>query len=193
MMAAATVRPPRVVLGVTGSIAAYKTCEIVRLCVKRSWEVRVVMTEAATRFVTPLTFRTLSRNPVGIDAFAEPDQWEPEHIGLAEWADVLVVAPCTAHTLACLAHGMADSLLLSTALATRAPRLLAPAMNTGMWDNPATQDNLRLLQSRGDTVLEPDSGELACGATGRGRMPSPDAVVFAIESLLAKKRPKSRQ
>ena len=168
-MSAAPPRPPRVLLGVTGSIAAYKACDIVRLCVKRGWEVRVVLTEAAARFVTPLTFRTLSRNPV------------------AEWADVLAIAPCTAHTAAALAHGLADNLLLATALATRAPRLLAPAMNTGMWDNPATQDNLRLLRSRGDTVLEPDSGDLACGATGRGRMPAPDAVVAAMEALLPKK------
>ena len=177
-------RPPRIVLGVTGSIAAYKACELVRLCVKRGWDVRVVLTEAAAKFVTPLTFRTLSRNPVGLDAFDEPAAWEPEHIGLAEWADVLAIAPCTANTLAGLAHGLADNLLLSTALASRAPLLLAPAMNTGMWDAPATQDNLRLLRGRGANVLEPGSGELACGATGRGRMPEPAAVADAIEALL---------
>ena len=177
-------RAPRIVLGVTGSIAAYKACEIVRLCVKRGWEVRVVMTEAGAKFVTPLSFRTLSRNPVGLDAFEEPASWEPEHIGFAEWADVLVIAPCTAHTLAALAHGFAGNLLQSTALATRAPRLLVPAMNTGMWDNVATQENIRILRSRGDTVLDPDAGELACGATGRGRLPDPEFVVSALESLL---------
>ena len=186
-MSDAAPRTPRIVLGVTGSIAAYKACEIVRGCVRRGWEVRVTMTPAAVQFVAPLTFQTLSRNPVGLDAFAEPERWEPGHIALAEWADVLAIAPCTAHTAAALAHGLADNLLLATALATRAPRLLAPAMNTGMWDNPATQDNLRLLCSRGDTVLEPDSGDLACGATGRGRMPAPDAVVAAMEALLPKK------
>ncbi len=177
-------RPPRIVLGVTGSIAAYKACELVRLFVKRGWETRVVLTDAATKFVAPLTFQTLSRHPVALDAFAEPSGWEPEHIGLAEWADVLVIAPCTAHTLASLAQGLAGNLLQSVALATRAPRLLAPAMNTGMWDNPATQANLRLLRERGDTVLEPVSGELACGTTGRGRMPDPATVAGALEAVL---------
>lgn len=181
---ASALRPPRVLLGVTGSIAAYKACELTRLCVKRGWEVRVVMTDAATKFVAPLTFRTLSRNPVGTDAFAEPASWEPEHIGLAEWADVFAVAPCTANTLAAMAHGLASNLLLSTALATRAPRVLAPAMNTGMWDNPATQDNVRLLRERGDILVEPDSGELACGSTGRGRMAAPEAVAEAIAAAL---------
>lgn len=184
--------PPHIVLGVTGSIAAYKACELVRLFVKRGWETRVVLTEAAAKFVTPLTFRTLSRNPVGLDAFAEPSDWEPEHIGLAEWADAFVVAPCTANTLAALAHGFAGNLLQSVALATRAPRLLAPAMNTGMWDNPATQANLRLLQERGDTVLEPGTGELACGTSGRGRMPDPVAIAEAVEAILRAQIQESR-
>ena len=181
--------PRRVVLGVTGSIAAYKACEVVRGCVRRGWEVRVVMTPAATQFVTPLTFQTLSRNPVGVDEFAPPTRWEPVHVGLAEWAEVFVVAPCTANTLAKLAHGFACDLLSSAALATRAPRLLAPAMNDGMWDNPATQENLRILRSRGDVILEPDSGELACGTVGRGRMAQPDAVVAAIAAALEKDGP----
>lgn len=177
---------PRIVLGVTGSIAAYKACEIVRGCVRRGWEVRVVMTPAAAHFVAPLTFQTLSRNPVGLDEFAPPAAWEPVHIGLAEWADVFVVAPCTANTLAKLAHGFACDLLSSSALATRAPRLLAPAMNTGMWDNAATQENIRVLRARGDTILDPGSGELACGAVGRGRMPEPGAVLDAIDAALAR-------
>ena len=179
-------RPPRIVLGVTGSIAAYKACEIVRGCVRRGWEVRVAMTPAAAQFVTPLTFQTLSRNPVGLDEFAPPAAWEPAHIGLAEWADVFVVAPCTANTFAKLAHGLACDLLSSSALATRAPRLLAPAMNTGMWDNAATQENIRLLRARGDTILEPGSGELACGTVGQGRMPEPEAVLDAIGAALGR-------
>lgn len=177
-------RPTRILLGVTGSIAAYKACELVRLCIRRGWEVRVIMTEAATRFVTPLSFRTLSRNPVGLDAFAEPASWEPEHISLAEWADLLVIAPCSANTLAGLAHGFANNLLLSTALACRAPLVIAPAMNTGMWEAPATQENLRLLQQRGATLLSPDSGELACGTVGKGRMPSPESIAEALSTLL---------
>lgn len=183
-MSDAAPRTPRIVLGVTGSIAAYKACEIVRGCVRRGWEVRVAMTPAAVQFVAPLTFQTLSRNPVGLEEFAPPAAWEPSHIALAEWADVFVIAPCTANTLAKLAHGLACDLLSSSALATRAPRLLAPAMNTGMWDNPATQENLRILRSRGDAILEPASGELACGAVGRGRMVEPGAVVEAIAAAL---------
>ncbi len=142
------------------------------------------MTPAAVQFVAPLTFQTLSRNPVGLEEFAPPAVWEPSHVALAEWADVFAVAPCTANTLAKLAHGLACDLLSSSALATRAPRLLAPAMNTGMWDNPATQANLRLLRERGGTVLEPVSGELACGTTGRGRMPDPATVAGALEAVL---------
>ena len=178
--------PRRVVLGVTGSIAAYKACEVVRGCVRRGWDVRVVMTPAAARFVAPLTFQTLSRNPVGLDEFAPPAHWEPSHIGLAEWAELLVVAPCTANTLAKLARGFACDLLSSTALATRAPRLLAPAMNTGMWENPATQENLEILRRRGDVVLEPAVGELACGSEGRGRMPAPEAVLDAMAEVLGR-------
>lgn len=175
----------RIVLGVTGSIAAYRACDIVRGCVRRGWEVRVAMTSAATEFVAPLTFQTLSRHPVALGEFDPPASWEPAHIGLATWAELLLIAPCTANTLAKLAVGLADNLLSSVALATRAPRLLVPAMNDGMWDNPATQENVALLRRRGDTVLEPDTGELACGTSGRGRMPAPDAVLAAVEHALA--------
>ena len=185
-------RPARIVLGVTGSIAAYKACEVVRGCVRRGWDVRVVMTPAAAKFVAPLTFQTLSRNPVGLEEFAPPAAWEPSHVALAEWADVFVVAPCTANTLAKLAHGLACDLLSSSALATRAPRLLFPAMNTGMWDNPATQENLRILRARGDVIIEPASGELACGAVGRGRMVEPGVVVAAIAAALQSKAPGNR-
>lgn len=158
-----------VVLGVSGSIAAYKACELVRMFVKGGCDVRVVMTSAATRFVTPLTFQTLSRNPVGVDQFAEPEQWRPEHISLAQ-TDVLVVAPATANVIAKMAHGIADDLLTATLLATRARIVVAPAMNDGMWENAATQENLATLRRRGVTVVEPADGELACGTSGRGRM-----------------------
>ena len=142
----------QIVLGVTGSIAAYKACELVRCFVKAGDDVRVVMTEAATKFVTPLTFQTLSRNPVGVDPFALPEEWKPEHISLAA-ADAVVVAPATANVLAKMAHGLADDLLTATLLATRAPIFVAPAMNDGMWANAATQENVSALAARGIRIV----------------------------------------
>ena len=172
----------KIVLGVTGSIAAYKACELVRLFVKRGDDVRVVMTAAAREFVTPLTFQTLSRNPVGIDQFALPVEWKPEHIAYAD-ADAVVVAPATANIIAKMAHGLADDLLSSTLLATRSPIFVAPAMNDGMWDNPATQANIEILKSRGVRFIDPDSGELACGTEGKGRFAAPDVIAEAVHSI----------
>ena len=169
----------KIVLGVTGSIAAYKACELVRLFVKGGDDVRVVMTRSACEFVTPLTFQTLSRNPVGAEQFALPAEWKPEHIAYAE-ADAVVVAPATANMIAKMAHGLADDLLSSTLLATRAPVFVAPAMNDGMWDNPATQANIAMLKARGITVIEPASGELACGTEGKGRFPAPEAICASV-------------
>lgn len=169
----------RVVLGVTGSIAAYKACELVRLLVKDGCDVRVVMTAAAMEFVTPLTFQTLSRNPVGIDQFALPERWRPEHIALAQ-ADAVVVAPATANVIAKMACGIADDLLTSTVLATRAPVVVAPAMNSGMWENAVTQENLGRLRSRGVVVAPPEDGELACGTSGQGRMADVSVILAAI-------------
>jgi phosphopantothenoylcysteine decarboxylase/phosphopantothenate--cysteine ligase len=172
------------VLGVTGSIAAYKAAELARLMMKAGWTVHVVMTEAATRFVTPLTFRTLTRNPVGVSALDDPEEWMPGHVSLAERADIVVVAPCTANVLAKLAHGLADDLLTATALASRAPLLIAPAMNTGMWEHPATQANLATVRARGAGIVEAVAGELACGATGPGRMAEPEAVLEAARRMI---------
>ena len=169
----------KVVLGVTGSIAAYKACELVRLLVKRGDDVHVVMTEHARAFVTPLTFQTLSRNPVECDLFADPQDWKPGHVSLAASADLVVVAPATANILAKMAHGIADDLLSSTLLATKAPIVVAPAMNDGMWENPATQANVAALVSRGVRVVQPGTGELACGTSGTGRMAEPVEVVAA--------------
>lgn len=166
-----------VVLGVTGSIAAYKACELVRLFVKRGDDVHVVMTEHAREFVTPLTFQTLSRNPVECDMFADSQDWKPGHISLAEAADIVVVAPATANILAKMAHGIADDLLSSTLLATKAPVVVAPAMNTGMWENPATKANVESLAARGVKFVSPDDGDLACGTTGRGRMAEPETIL----------------
>jgi phosphopantothenoylcysteine decarboxylase/phosphopantothenate--cysteine ligase len=160
----------RIVLGVTGSIAAYKAAELVRLFVKNGDEVHVIMTCAACEFVKPLTFQTLSRNPVQVDQFAAPVSWKPEHISLAECADIVVVSPATANTIAKMRYGIADNLLTATLLATRAPIVIAPAMNDGMWESPVTQDNIEALRSRGVRIIDPANGELACGSTGKGRM-----------------------
>ena len=169
----------RITLGVTGSIAAYKACELVRRFVKAGDDVHVVMTAAATKFVTPLTFQTLSRNPVGVDPFALPTAWKPEHIALAE-ADAVVVAPATANVIAKMAHGLADDLLAATLLATRAPVIVAPAMNDGMWAHPATQANLETLRSRGVSVVEPSAGALACGTEGKGRMADVEEIFASV-------------
>jgi len=174
----------RIVLGVTGSIAAYRAAELVRLMKARDWEVRVVMTTAAARFVGEVTFRTLSQNPVASDMFGEPAEWKPGHIALADAADVMVIAPCTANVLAKLAHGLADDLLSCTALATRAPLVVAPAMNEKMWDHPATQANADVLRQRGVRIVEVGTGDLACGYQGRGRLASLDDIMAEIESAL---------
>ena len=170
----------KVLLGVTGSVAAYKACELVRLFVKNGDEVTVVMTKAATEFVAPLTFQTLSRNPVFVDQFAPPVSWKPEHISLAEAADLVVVAPATANTIAKMRCGLADNLLTATLLATRAPIAIAPAMNTGMWESPVTQENIEALRKRGVLVIEPGDGELACGVKGKGRMMEPEKIFAAL-------------
>ena len=169
----------KVVLGVTGSIAAYKACELVRLLVKRGDDVHVVMTEHARAFVTPLTFQTLSRNPVESDLFADPQDWKPGHISLAAAAALVVVAPATANILAKMAHGIADDLLSSTLIATKAQVVVAPAMNDGMWENPATQANVAALAARGVRIVSPGVGDLACGTAGAGRMAEPAEILSA--------------
>jgi len=169
----------RVLLGVTGSIAAYKACELIRLFIKNGDEVTVVMTKAATEFVRPLTYQTLARNPVYVDQFAPPVSWKPEHISLAESADLVLVAPATANMIAKMRYGLADDLLSATLLATRAPIAVAPAMNTGMWESPVTQDNIEALRQRGVLVIDPEDGELACGVKGKGRMMDPEKI-FAV-------------
>lgn len=177
-------KTPHIVLGVTGSIAAYKAVELVRLMVKRSWTVSVVMTRAAAEFVTPLTFQTVSRQAVGTGLFDEKDGWHPEHIAYADRADVFVVAPCTANVIAKLAHGLADDLLSCTALATRAPVVIAPAMNVKMWEHPATQANVATLKARGATLVGPASGDLACGYEGAGRMVEPETILAAVDQVI---------
>src|SRR3954469_1556762 len=179
----------RVVLGVTGGIAAYKAAELCRLFVKAGATVRVVMTEAATRFIAPLTLQTLSGAPVALDLFDPASEAEIGHIRLADEADLLVVAPATADFIARMAAGMADDLLAAVVLATRAPVLLAPAMNVNMWTNPVTQTNLtRLLGPAGGgrvSTVGPDRGELACGWIGAGRLIEPAEIVAEGARLLA--------
>ena len=164
----------KILLGVTGSIAAYKAVELVRLFIRNGDSVQVVMT-AATEFVKPLTFQTLSRNPVYVEQFAPIVSWKPEHIALST-CDLALVAPATANTIAKMRYGLADNLLTATLLATRAPIAIAPAMNTGMWENPVTQENIAALKARGVTVIEPVDGELACGVKGQGRMMDPEKI-----------------
>lgn len=177
-----------VVLGVTGGIAAYKACEVVSRLRKMHAEVDVIMTENATRLVQPLTFETLSNRPVCVDTFSRVESWDVKHISLAQKADLMVVAPATANIMAKFAHGIADDMLSTTLLATKAPILLAPAMNTGMWTAEATQQNLQTLLNRGIKTVGPGSGFLACGDTGSGRMSEPVEIVEAIRAILCPKR-----
>ena len=177
-----------VVLGVTGGIAAYKSAAIVSRLRKAGVNVHVVMTKNATQFVTPLTFETLSANPVVTDTFDRPERWEVEHIALAKRAEVFVIAPATANILAKMAWGIADDMLSTTVLATRAPVLVAPAMNTAMWTADATQENVAVLRRRGVRLIGPEGGFLACGDTGAGRMSEPETIVEAVLALLRKKQ-----
>ncbi len=178
---------PVVIVGVTGSIAACKAADLVSKLVKRGFEVHVVMTHGAQEFVTPLTFQTLSRNPVVTSGFAGRD-WKPTHIDLADRAALLLVAPATANILAELAHGLADHPLCEIALATRAPVLIAPAMNGKMWEHAATQQNVALLKLRGVAFIGPEEGLLACGYEGLGRLWSVDDIVARAAEIIAAKK-----
>lgn len=175
-----------VVLGVTGGIAAYKACELTSRLRKAGAQVYVVMTKNACEFVAPLTFETLSNHPVVTDTFARPEKWEVEHVALAKRADVFVIAPATANIMAKLAVGLADDMLSTTALATRVPLLIAPAMNTGMWENAATRQNVETLRARGARLIGPEGGFLACGDQGAGRMSEPETIFDAIAETLAR-------
>jgi phosphopantothenoylcysteine decarboxylase/phosphopantothenate--cysteine ligase len=179
---------PLVVLGVTGGIGAYKACELARELMRRGMRVKTVMTAAAQRFVTPLTFRTLTGEPVAVSLWDDPAAQRVHHISLAEEADVLVIAPCTANVIAKIAQGRADDLLTTTALATESPLVIAPAMNTHMWRKDVTQRNVALLQDRGAIFVEPGVGELACGDVGEGRLAEVDEIADAVEREVARAR-----
>jgi len=179
-----------IVVGVTGSIAAYKAADLVSKLVKRGHEVHVAMTPAALHFITPLTLQTLSRNPVMLDSFKR-EGWEPGHIYLADRADLLLIAPATANTVSDLAHGRASNPLTEIALATLAPVLVAPAMNGKMWLHPATCDNVALLRSRGVQFIGPEEGRLACGYEGIGRLWPVEDIIVRAEEILAGPPPKT--
>jgi phosphopantothenoylcysteine synthetase/decarboxylase len=177
-----------ILVGVTGSIAAYKAAEIVSKLVKLGHEVFVIMTHGARQFITPLTLQTLSRNPVMTDVFEEKEGWKPGHIDMADRAGLLLVAPATANILAELACGLAGNPLTEIALATRAPLLIAPAMNGRMWTHAATQANVATLKSRGAEFIGPEEGMLACGYEGIGRLWSVDDIVSRADSLVRAKK-----
>ncbi|SMO47013.1 bifunctional phosphopantothenoylcysteine decarboxylase/phosphopantothenate--cysteine ligase CoaBC [Melghirimyces algeriensis] len=179
----------RIVVGVTGGIAVFKVAGLVSQLTQRGADVRVIMTESATRFVTPLTFQTLSRNPVMVDTFEEKDPSVVSHIDLADHADLFVIAPATANFLGKLAHGLADDMLSTTLLATKAPVLIAPAMNVNMLNHPAVQNNIRQLTEWGYRFIEPASGQLACGYIGKGRMEEPEQILVAVEEMLGESLP----
>ncbi|OUP85955.1 UNVERIFIED_ORG: phosphopantothenoylcysteine decarboxylase [Lacrimispora saccharolytica] len=177
-----------VLLGVSSSIAAYKAASLASLLVKQHANVHVLMTQNATRFISPMVFETLTGNKAPVDTFDRCFQFDVEHISLAKQADVVMVAPATANVAAKLAHGIADDMLTTTVLACKCPRLLSPAMNTQMYENPVTQDNLRILREYGWQVVEPASGHLACGDSGKGKLPEPEVLLDWILQTIAREK-----
>ncbi|MDD4985415.1 MAG: bifunctional phosphopantothenoylcysteine decarboxylase/phosphopantothenate--cysteine ligase CoaBC [Dehalococcoidales bacterium] len=176
-----------VVLGITGSIAAYKTAELASRMTQAGARVEVVMSEAATRFITPLTFRNITGRPVVTSMWETDSEFSVEHIALAEAADIVVIAPATADIIARLAAGIADDMIGCTVLATKAPVILAPAMNVNMLQNPVTQHNLAALKARGFAIIEPECGRLASGSTGKGRLAETEKIIAAIGQVLNKR------
>lgn len=176
----------KIVLGVTGGIAVYKAVDLVSKLRKQGAEVRVVMTEHAQQFVTPLTFKEISGNKVAVSMWNANQEFNVEHIALADWADLFMVVPATANIIAKMAYGIADDLLSTTLLAAHSPVIVCPAMNTHMYENPATQENIAKIKGRGIVVMPPASGVLACGAVGAGRLPEPADIVNFVKDFFAK-------
>ncbi|WP_411683000.1 bifunctional phosphopantothenoylcysteine decarboxylase/phosphopantothenate--cysteine ligase CoaBC [Clostridium thailandense] len=177
-----------VVIGVTGGIAVYKALDVISKLKKKDYEIHVIMTDSATKFVNPLSFQTLSQNIVNYDMFCEPKAWEIQHISLAKKADLMVVVPATANIIGKVANGIADDLLSTTIMATKAPVVFAPAMNTNMYNNPIVQDNIRKLREYGYTFINPASGRLACGDEGEGKLADTELISKHIESMLYDKK-----
>ncbi|HBG21949.1 MAG: bifunctional phosphopantothenoylcysteine decarboxylase/phosphopantothenate--cysteine ligase CoaBC [Syntrophaceticus sp.] len=177
-----------IVLGVTGGIAAYKAAEIASLLVKKNYRVQVIMTAAAAEFITPLTMQTVSQQPVHMEMLKTTEKWSVEHISLAQGADLVLVAPATANTIGSVASGTAGNLLTATIMATRAPVIFAPAMNTMMYENPICQHWISFLKSMGYIFIEPEEGHLACGVSGKGRLPAPEKIVAFVERIFSQKK-----
>lgn len=175
-----------VVIGVSGGIAVYKTLDVVSRLRKLGVNVNVIMTKSATEFVTPLSFQSLSQNYVVCDMFEDPKTWDVEHISLAKRADVFLIAPATANVIGKIANGIADDMLTTTVMATKAKVLIAPAMNTNMYENPILQRNINTLKELGYNFVEPESGRLACGDTGKGKLASPETIVDEVVKMLSK-------
>ncbi len=174
-----------IILGVTGSIAAYKTAGLASMLVKQGCNVHVIMTENATNFINPITFESLTGNKCLVDTFDRNFQFQVEHVSIAKLADVVMIAPASANVIAKLAHGMADDMLSTTVLACKCKKIIAPAMNTNMYENPIVQDNIRICQSYGMEVITPAVGYLACGDVGAGKMPEPETLFEYIEKEAA--------
>ena len=181
-----------ILLGITGSIAAYKAAILCRLLKGAGAEVKVVMTPLAKQFITPLTMATLSKHPILVEFFnPENGEWN-SHVSLGEWADCLLIAPATANTLGKMAHGIADNLLLTTYLSARCPVVVSPAMDLDMYAHPATQENLRRLAERGVRIVQPAEGELASGLTGKGRMAEPADIAAFVGQLFGGENPEKK-
>jgi phosphopantothenoylcysteine decarboxylase/phosphopantothenate--cysteine ligase len=176
---------PKVILGITGSIAAFKGAALASLLVKAGHDVHAVLTQNACEFITPLTFQALTSNPVSVDMFAESANYDPSHVALARDASLLVIAPASADIIAKMATGLADDMLSTTYLSVSCPVLVAPAMHAAMYLHPAVQENLKLLKSRGTHFVGPEEGRLASGDTGRGRMSEPEKIAGEVEKLLS--------
>ena len=178
----------KVLLGISGGISAYKSVYVASGLKKKGYDVHVIMTEGAAKFVTPLTFETMSGNKVVTDVFDPANETPTEHITLGQSADLVLIAPATGNTIAKLAHGIADNMLTTTMLACTCPVLISPAMNTAMFENPATQANLEILRERGYEIIEPAEGMLACGVEGKGKMPEPDVLIGYVEQWVEKEK-----
>ena len=177
-----------IVLGITGSIAAYKACYIIRGLIKRGAEVQVVITPSGKEFITPITLSALTHKPVVSEFFSQRDGTWTSHVDLGLWADLMLIAPCTASTLGKMANGIADNMLITTYLSMKAPVVIAPAMDLDMYKHPSTQKNMQTLQGYGNIIIEPESGFLASGLEGKGRMEEPDVIVDFIDQLLSENR-----
>ena len=181
-----------IVLGITGSIAAYKACTLIRQFVKQGHEVQVVITPAGKEFITPITLSALTSKPVISDFFSQRDGTWHSHVSLGLWADAMVVAPATASTIGKMANGIADNMLITTYLSMKAPVFVAPAMDLDMWAHPATQSNLEILRQRGVTIIEPASGELASHLVGKGRMEEPERIAEIVLATLSARVPSNK-